>query len=56
MDSPDTLNLSVRPRCSKCDRLAVTFDPDETPLCARHATIFMTVDKATDQPDDSPSS
>jgi hypothetical protein len=55
MDSPDTLNLSVRPRCSKCDRLAVTFDPDEIPLCARHATIFMTVDKPEAQPDGEPS-
>jgi hypothetical protein len=50
MDSQDTLNLSVRPRCSKCDRLAVTFDPHEVPLCARHATIFLTVDKSDDQP------
>ena len=54
MESADTLNLSVRPRCARCDRLAVTFDPDETPLCARHATIFMTVDQPDDSTEDEP--
>ena len=36
-----TISFEVRPQCSKCDRLATVFDRDETPFCARHATIFM---------------
>ena len=40
MPDDTTLNFEVRPTCAKCDRLAVVYD-DTTPLCARHATIFM---------------
>lgn len=46
-DDDATWNFEVRPKCDKCYRLAVTYDPDETPLCARHATIFLTAEKHT---------
>ena len=43
--SSDSLWLiEVRPRCAHCERLAATFDEEETPLCARHATIFLTAE------------
>lgn len=37
----DTWRIDVRPRCSKCDRLAVVYGKDGRPFCGRHATIFM---------------
>jgi hypothetical protein len=40
MPDDATLNFEVRPTCAKCERLAVVYD-DTTPLCGRHATIFM---------------
>ena len=40
--------LEVREKCDKCDRLAVTYFDGKTPLCARHATIFMTVPRDAD--------
>jgi hypothetical protein len=43
--------IGVRPRCFHCDRLAVTHDSKERPLCARHATIFMTATSRNDPPD-----
>jgi hypothetical protein len=50
-DAPEnaTLNFEVRPTCFICDRLSVTFDEKDRPLCARHATIFM-VDHAALKP------
>lgn len=36
-----TWSIGLRPTCFRCDRLAVVYDDDERPLCARHATIFM---------------
>ena len=36
-----SLNFEIRPTCVACDRLSVTFDARNRPLCARHATIFM---------------
>lgn len=44
-------SLGVRKKCAKCDRLAVTYLDGKTPLCARHATIFMTVPKDADDQD-----
>lgn len=41
MTEEATWNIEVRHRCAKCERLAVVYDDNETPLCARHATIFM---------------
>ena len=41
MTDNSTLNFGVRPTCAKCERLAVVYNDDEAPLCARHATIFM---------------
>ena len=41
MPDDATLNFEVRPTCAKCERLAVVYNDDNTPLCARHATIFM---------------
>lgn len=38
----DTWSFEVRHQCAKCDRLAIVYDDHETPLCARHATIFIT--------------
>ena len=32
---------TVRPTCSKCERLAVVYDEDGKAFCARHGTIFM---------------
>ena len=42
-DAPVEPNLTfeVRPTCFICERLSVTFDQKDRPLCARHATIFM---------------
>jgi hypothetical protein len=40
--------IGVRPRCSRCDRLAVTYGRDDRPLCARHAAIFLTADRRKD--------
>lgn len=31
--------------CTRCERLAVVYDAEERPLCARHATIFMTAER-----------
>jgi hypothetical protein len=31
------------PRCTRCDRDALTIDDAGSALCARHATIFLTV-------------
>ena len=42
--------IEVRPRCAHCDRLSVTVDRNEKPLCGRHATIFLT---AASDPDSS---
>ena len=43
-------NFEVRDTCTKCERLAVTYLDEETPLCARHATIFMTAGKTPPEP------
>ena len=42
--SDATWLIGVRPQCAHCDRLAATVDRNETPLCARHATIFLTAE------------
>ena len=47
--SDTTWLIGVRPRCAHCDRLAATVDRNETPLCARHATIFLTADQIDDR-------
>lgn len=31
--------------CVRCERLAVVYDARERPLCARHATIFLTAER-----------
>lgn len=46
MNGEATWNIEVRHTCAKCDRLAVVYDDNDNPLCARHATIFMTAAKA----------
>ena len=46
--SEATWLIEVRPRCAHCDRLAATVGRDETPLCARHATIFLTAEQLED--------
>ncbi len=52
MNGEATWNIEIRHTCAKCERLAVVYDDDDTPLCARHATIFMTAAKArADAPD-----
>ena len=45
MNGEATWNIEIRHTCAKCDRLAVVYDDDDNPLCARHATIFMTAAK-----------
>lgn len=39
--------------CNKCDRPALTFDKQGQPLCGRHATIFVGVQRADDKDDGS---
>lgn len=46
MNGEATWNIEVRHTCAKCDRLAVVYDDNDSPLCARHATIFMTAAKS----------
>ena len=46
-----TWSIGVRPSCFRCERLAVVYDDQERPLCARHATIFM-VDWEDSEEDD----
>ncbi len=49
MESTTEWNFEVRDTCAKCERLAVTYNPaKDEPLCARHATIFMTARRAVD--------
>lgn len=49
MDPDNEWTFEVRKKCAKCDRLSVTYADDETPLCARHATIFMTAQKTAEE-------
>jgi hypothetical protein len=37
--------------CHKCDRLALTFDENDTPLCGRHATIFIAISRVETKDD-----
>ena len=41
--------------CTRCERLAVVYDAQERPLCARHATIFMTAERLHRRQSDEPS-
>ena len=52
MDRATTPPTQLPPSCDKCERTAVVLDAYERPLCARHATIFMTVERLdrTDEP------
>ena len=45
MTQQEALLLDEKPHCDNCDREALTVDSDGRPLCARHATIFLTVDR-----------
>lgn len=51
-EAATTWTIGVRHRCDRCDRLAVVYDDEDRPLCARHATIFMTAGKDTPTRDD----
>ena len=48
MESTTEWSFEVRDTCAKCDRLSVTYLDEDTPLCARHATIFMTARRTAD--------
>lgn len=36
--------LEPTPECIVCGRHAVTIDRDDSPMCGRHAAIFVTMD------------
>jgi len=38
--------------CHKCNRLALTFDESDTPLCGRHATIFVAMSRVETKEDE----
>ena len=44
MDRPETSPDQHTPECIVCGRAAVTIDRDDTPMCAKHAAIFVTRD------------
>lgn len=44
MDRRETPPEQRTPECIVCGRAAVTIDRDDTPMCAKHAAIFVTRD------------
>lgn len=44
MDRLETPPDQHTPECIVCGRAAVTIDRDDTPMCAKHAAIFVTRD------------
>ena len=45
MDHEATRAITEPPRCMRCDRDALTVNDAGTALCARHATIFTTIER-----------
>jgi hypothetical protein len=45
MTRQDALWVDESPICDMCDSEALTADDEGHPLCARHATIFLTADR-----------
>lgn len=44
MDRHEASPEQRTPECIVCGRAAVTIDRDDTPMCAKHAAIFVTRD------------
>lgn len=45
MEQTVTDQMEAPPECVVCGRPAVTIDRRDTPMCAKHAAIFITADR-----------